>query len=101
MNAVREELRRRRTSPATTRLLDTLPSPQASVVEQAIGGQTLEAYERALSRLPENKRMGVMMRIEFEMSFQEIADELEMPSANASRMMVVRAIEDLAGAMTT
>ncbi|MGB8715709.1 MAG: sigma-70 family RNA polymerase sigma factor, partial [Rhodanobacteraceae bacterium] len=32
MNAVREELRRRRTSPATTRLLDTLPSPQASVV---------------------------------------------------------------------
>ncbi len=101
MNAVREELRRRKTVPATTGLLESLPSPQASQVEQAIGRQTLQAYEEALGRLPENKRVAVVMRIEFEMSYQEIADELEMPSANSTRMMIVRALEELAGAIAS
>jgi len=101
MNAVREELRRRKSVPATANLLETLPSPQASLVEQAIGRQTLEAYESALSRLPENKRVAVVMRIEFEMSYQEIADELEMRSANSTRMMIVRALEELAGAIAS
>lgn len=99
MNAVREELRRRKSRPQATQPSDTLPSEQTSVIEQAIGAQTLHAYEQALTRLPEEKRLAVIMRIEFDMSYQDIANELERPSANATRMMIVRAIEELAGAM--
>lgn len=99
MNAVREELRRRQSRPLPTVLSDTLPSPQPSAVEQAIGEQALHAYEQAMTRLSEEKRLGVIMRIEFNMSYQEIAAELDRPSANATRMMVVRALEELAEAM--
>lgn len=99
MNAVREELRRRRSRPQPTDLPDDLPSPMPSAVEQAIGEQTLQAYEQALLQLPEEKRLGVIMRIEFNMDYEEIAAELERPSVNATRMMIVRALEDLAGAM--
>src|SRR5690606_20789896 len=87
MNAVREELRRRQSRPQPTVMSDSLPSLQPSAVEQAIGEQTLQAYEQALLRLPEEKRLGVIMRVEFNMSYEEIAAELERPSINATRMM--------------
>lgn len=99
MNAVREELRRRRSKPPPMVLSDSFPSPQPSAVEEAIGEESLRAYEQALTRLPEEKRLGVIMRIEFNMSYEAIAAELERPSANATRMMVVRALEELAVAM--
>ena len=101
MNQVREEIRRRGVRAQTSSLLDSLPSPQASLVEQMIGQQTLQTYEQALARLPETKRLAVMMRVEFAMSYEEIASELELPSANATRMMIVRALDELAQALGT
>lgn len=99
MNLVREELRRKKARPSTTSLEMSLPSDQRSVVEEAVGAEALEAYERALSKLSETKRLAVMMRVEFDMSFPEIASELDQPSANSTRMMVGRALAELAEVM--
>jgi RNA polymerase sigma-70 factor (ECF subfamily) len=77
-------------------ILASLPAQQLSIVEQTIGAERMAAYERALTQLPELKRNAVIMRVEFGMSFDEIAAELGRPSANAARMMVSRALSELA-----
>jgi len=104
LNLVRDELRRYAARPVLQSLGDTLgntlASPQPSVVEQVVGQQRLEDYERALAKLPELKRNAVMMRVEFGMTYEEIARELERPSANAARMTVARALDDLAAEMS-
>lgn len=96
INAVRDELRRQasRGEPIRTDP-DELPEPR-SVVEDAIGRETLERYESALERLPENQQAAVILRVEFGMSFPEIAAELEYNSANAARMTVSRALTRVA-----
>lgn len=96
LNLVREEIRRSSRRGAEVSLQDSLPAPQVSAVESLIGTEQLAAYEAALGKLPELKRNAVIMRLEFGMSFQDIATELDKPSANAARMTVSRALDDLA-----
>jgi RNA polymerase sigma-70 factor (ECF subfamily) len=96
MNLVRDELRRKKVRPQAYSVLESLPDTGTSVVEAAVGAEMLANYERALSKLPEEKRSAVMMRIEFDLSYEEIASELELPSANATRMMISRALVELA-----
>ncbi|MFN8548747.1 MAG: sigma-70 family RNA polymerase sigma factor [Candidatus Eisenbacteria bacterium] len=78
----------------------TLPDPGPSPLESTIGLQDLEAYESALAALDEDEREAIVARVELGMSFAEIAEALDRPSANAARMAVVRALEKLARAMT-
>ncbi|MDJ0656497.1 MAG: sigma-70 family RNA polymerase sigma factor [Xanthomonadales bacterium] len=96
LNLVREELRRNARRPSTVSMIESLPGQQISQVEQTIGRERLEVYEKALSQLSEVKRNAVIMRVEFGMTFPEIARELERPSANATRMMISRALDELA-----
>ncbi len=96
MNLVRDEVRRRAARPNTEPMTRSMPAQQSSQVEKAVGHEVMEAYERGLGKLPENKRIAVIMRVEFGMSFDQVAEELEMASANAARMMVTRALEKLA-----
>jgi RNA polymerase sigma factor (sigma-70 family) len=96
LNLVREELRRSSRRPESVSIMESLPAQQLSLVERAIGQERMEAYEKALAQLPELKRNAVILRVEFGMSFEEIAVELERPSANAARMTVSRALDDLA-----
>jgi RNA polymerase sigma-70 factor (ECF subfamily) len=99
LNAMRDEIRRADRRPGREDLGDKLRDERASVIERAIGREALERYETALGRLPEEQREGVMLRIEFGYTFQEIADALGKPSANTARMMVSRALARLAGLM--
>jgi len=99
LNAVRDELRRAARRPARTELGETLPQPGPSVVEQAIGRETVEAYEAALATLPEEQREAVIMRVEFGYTYPEIAEALGRPSANAARMAVSRALLRVAEVM--
>ena len=95
LNAVREELRRsdRR---AADRHSETEPADAApSVLERAIGQQTLDAYEQALESLTEKQRNAVILRLEFDMTYPEIALELEVDSSDAARMLVVRGLAEL------
>lgn len=99
LNLVRQEIRRTQRRGVHESLHDTLVSPYASVVERAIGAEHLERYQRALANLSEEKQHAVLLRIEFGYSYAQIAEALDKPSADAARMTVVRALEELADAM--
>ena len=100
ISLVRDEFRRRSVRVTTQSLVESVPTTQASVVEEAVGQETLETYERALMKLSEDARNAVIMRVEFDMTYAQIASELECPSDNAARMMVTRALRKLAQFMT-
>lgn len=99
INAIREEIRRHGNRPDHTADLDAAPAAPDSVVANAVGEQTLEAYERGLEQLGEMQREAVILRVEFDMSYPEIALELECPSADAARMLVARGLRRLAETM--
>jgi len=99
LNAMRDEIRRSTRRPAREPLDDELPDRGLSVIEQVIGRDTMERYEAALMQLPEEQQEGIILKIEFDFTHQEIADALGKPSANAARMMVARALLKLAELM--
>lgn len=57
------------------RLVDAAPLPDVRLGDAS----TREALRTAIRNLPEGPRTVVLMRIEAELSFQEIADELQIP----------------------
>jgi RNA polymerase sigma-70 factor (ECF subfamily) len=95
MNRIRDELRRRdrRGAPSVldAEARDCSPSP----LEQAIGREALERYERALGRLRESDRDAVIARLELGFAYEEIAATLEKPSTEAARKAVRRAVARL------
>ena len=96
MNAIRGELRRigrhgvGEALPEDTELLC-----EAELSRRLDSDQWLD-YERALAKLPEHKREAVVLRLEFGMSYAEIAAALDRPSEAAAHMMVSRALVELA-----
>jgi RNA polymerase sigma-70 factor (ECF subfamily) len=70
-----------------------------SPLDAVIGQQTLERYEAALARLPEETRSAVVARVELQLSYAEIAELLDKPSSDAARMVVSRALLKLAEEM--
>jgi RNA polymerase sigma-70 factor (ECF subfamily) len=99
LNAIREEIRRAARRPSVPDPADEPLDRAPSVVEQAIGHEMLECYERALLGLREEQREAVVLRLECGMSYPEIAEAMGRSSANAVRMLVVRALVPLAEAM--
>jgi len=77
------------------------PASGPSPLEEAIGQQTLERYEGALSRLREVDRLAVIMRIELDCSYEEIMETLDKPSVAAAHMAVSRALVRLAEEMSS
>ena len=100
INRLRNQLRRVVGRPQQTELESAMPDDAASPLEMAIGSQTLARYEAALARLKPDERDAVVSRVEFGMSYAEVATALNKPSADAARMAVVRALERLAREMT-
>jgi RNA polymerase sigma factor (sigma-70 family) len=99
LNAVRDELSDAKSSPDKLELDEGLHSDGRSPVEMAVEADTLKRYENALACLPDLQQAAVILRVEFGMSFPEIATELGCASANAARMMVTRALTQLAERM--
>lgn len=99
LNLVREELRRSGRRPTSDRPADDLADPGANALECAIGQQTIDAYEHALEQLTEKQRNAVILRLEFDMTYPEIAAELAAESSDAARMLVVRGLAELARRM--
>jgi DNA-directed RNA polymerase specialized sigma24 family protein len=69
------------------------------VVERAIGSESLERYETALSGLSDEQQEAVILRIEMGLTHEQVAEAMGKPSANAARMVVARALARLAEAM--
>lgn len=96
LNAVRDEIRRTRRHPEQP--LETSRSDSGlAAVESDL--EALVDYEKALSVLPRRQREAVILRVEFDLTFPEVASELDMPSADAARMTVTRALVRLADSM--
>uniref|UniRef100_A0A832I4D2 Sigma-70 family RNA polymerase sigma factor n=1 Tax=Eiseniibacteriota bacterium TaxID=2212470 RepID=A0A832I4D2_UNCEI len=96
LNAIRQEVRRARRKPPGEPLDDAQPDPGESVSSRVAQRETFERYEEALMELTEDQREAVMLRLEFGLSYPEIAEALGRPSANAARMLVVRGLVTLA-----
>jgi RNA polymerase sigma-70 factor (ECF subfamily) len=106
LNQIRQEIRRSasrlpRGDGDAAEVGAQLEAPGPSPLEQAIGGEALERYERALSRLRPDDREAIIARIELGLSHQEVAEAIGKPSANAARMAVERALDRLLKEMGT
>ncbi|WP_291143431.1 sigma factor-like helix-turn-helix DNA-binding protein [Dokdonella sp.] len=96
LNAIRGEIRR----VGRAGVVESLPKDSGMVgaetpLPRPDSDQWLD-YENALAKLPEIKREAVLLRLEFGMSYAEIASALDRPSEAAASMMVSRALVDLA-----
>lgn len=98
LNEIRNEIRAAGSRPRSAVQIDEKPDLLPSV-EEEVGQQTVEAYEAALTELPEEDQAAVILRVEFGLRYQEIADALSRPSANAVRMQVTRALVRMARSM--
>jgi RNA polymerase sigma-70 factor (ECF subfamily) len=96
VNRIRNELRRAATRPPPTGLDSGVPDEGTSPYEAAIAQRTVEQYEAGLARLRPEEREAIVTRVEFGLSYAEVAEALGKPSADAARMAVVRALVKLA-----
>ena len=96
LNRIRDELRRAKRRPSTTELDSQAEGSDRSPLEEAIGRQAIERYEQALASLRQEDRELVVARIELGYTYQEMAELLHRPTANAARMAAERAIIRLA-----
>jgi len=96
LNRLRDELRRRGRTPDSVQIDDMdIPGGQ-SPLEQAIGREGVERYERALQRLRSEDREAIVARIELGYAYDELAEALGKPSAEAARKCAQRALIRLA-----
>src|SRR5216683_849821 len=100
VNRIRDEVRRAKRSPAPSVLDDNAADKGASPLEAAIGEEALERYEAALARLRPEEREAIVARVEMDGSYQDVAQALGKPSADAARMAVSRALLRLAQEMS-
>jgi RNA polymerase sigma-70 factor, ECF subfamily len=99
LNRIRDELRRAKRGPTSRELDSQLPDERRSPLEEVIGQEALERYERAIATLRREDRELVVAKIELGYSSEEIAELFGKPTANAARMAVERAIVRLAKQM--
>jgi RNA polymerase sigma factor (sigma-70 family) len=99
LNQLRTVVQRADGGPPLRSLTDTLEGARPSPLEEAIGSEAMEAYEAALDCLTEDQREAVVLRIEMGLSFQDVADATESPSADAARMLVARGLARLSERM--
>jgi RNA polymerase sigma-70 factor (ECF subfamily) len=95
LNQVRDEIRRHQRRPDHAEIDGELAETDSiGVVDQLIGSERMQAYEQALAALPKRQQALIVMRVEFGMSYPEIAVEVGS-TADAVRVMVARAIVQL------
>lgn len=99
VNRIRDELRRNKRGPTPTELDDGHPDEAPSPLEAAIGREAMESYDAALATLRDEDREAIIGRVELGLSYQELADALGKPSAEAARKAAERALLRLAEAM--
>jgi len=95
LNEVRKEIRSQRRHGLHVPIDDHDLAQSGSLVEQMVQQERLQAYEKALGTLSRRQQELVVLRIEFGLSYQEIAVEAG-GSADAVRMMIARSLQKMA-----
>lgn len=100
INRIRDEVRRITRHPAAVALPDDHPGDATSPLEIAIQVESYERYRKGLEQLKPRDREMVVARVEVQWSLSEIAQRFGMPSVDAARMAVARALKRLSTNMT-
>jgi RNA polymerase sigma-70 factor (ECF subfamily) len=95
MNRIRDEIRRVGRRPASVELIDEPAADAPSPLELTIQAESYEQYRSALDRLSTRDRELVVARMEAQWSLAEIAEHFGIPTADAARMAVNRALQRL------
>lgn len=96
VNRIRDEIRRIGRRPETVELIAEPVSDATSPLEVAIRGEAYERYRAALGKLRPRDREIVVARVEMVWSVEQIAQRFRMPTLDAARVAVSRALKRLA-----
>ena len=99
LNRIRDELRWAKLRPGPEGVPETIADRASTPLENAIGADVLDRYERALADLSEEERELLHLRIELDFDYDAIAAMTGRPSRDAARMAVQRALARLADRM--
>jgi len=99
LNRIRDELRRKGRQAELTELDGLEVDRSKSPLEQAIGKEAVDRYDRALERLKPEEREAIVARVELGYSYRELAVVLDKPTAEAARKAAQRALVRLAEEM--
>ena len=91
-NRIIDEARRVQRQPESKLASNGIVDPGPSPLDEAIGSECVERYERAFARLTPVEQAALTLRLEDKAPYQEIAVELDKRSADAARMAVKRAL---------
>jgi len=92
-NQIRDEARRAKRTPGHVPIDDDFASGERGPLEQVIGQERLEQCEVAMRRLSQQHRDAVILRVHYGCSYEDIAEATGIPTANAARMAVNRALK--------
>jgi RNA polymerase sigma-70 factor (ECF subfamily) len=98
-NRLTDAYRRVRNRPVNDDVLSDLPAKDPSPLEEAIGHEAADRYERSLLALKSEDREAVILRIELCYGYDEIAALLGKSSAATARVAVSRALARLSHEM--
>jgi RNA polymerase sigma factor (sigma-70 family) len=99
MNRLRNELRRVSRKPIPAVLESGVVDDAQSPLEATINREQLDKYSAALDQLPAEDREAIIGRLEFGLSYAELAELLGKSTADAARKVVTRALVKLAERM--
>jgi RNA polymerase sigma-70 factor (ECF subfamily) len=96
VNRVRKQVRGMRRRGDKLALDSGIVAPDCdSPLEQVIGRDALERYEKALARLRTEDREAIHLKVELDLPYEDITRALGKPTVTAARMAVSRAIARL------
>jgi RNA polymerase sigma-70 factor (ECF subfamily) len=96
INRICDEIRRIGRQPPPLELPADHPSDRTSPLEDAIRSEEYERYRDAVAHLSPRDRALIVARIEMQWSLAEIAHRYGLPTVDAARMAVNRAVKRLA-----
>ena len=99
INRIVDEVRRHARSCPTVPLTHDSPERSASPLERLLSREQAEQYRAALARLKPRDRRVIVLRVSEQLSYEAIARRLEMPTADAARVALSRALSRLTTAV--
>jgi RNA polymerase sigma factor (sigma-70 family) len=99
LNRIRDELRQKGRRPDSIDLDGVQLASGESPLEEAIGREAVERYERVLARLKPEEREAIIAKVEMGYSYEELAEALGRPTPDAARKAAERALLRLAEEM--
>jgi RNA polymerase sigma-70 factor (ECF subfamily) len=99
LHRIVDELRHAQRVPPGVSLDDTLASTLPSPYEMAVKKEDREIFEAALAELGEEDRELIIARVEWGLSYDDLAVALGRPTGNAARVATRRAVLRLADVM--